>query len=195
VADLTDYPPPRRGAKEGFYPDPLGSGRARWWDGSAWTMRVGPVVPPDSPQGSPVGPPTKRCRHCGAESETFGDKCLNCGRSFGTSPGVIAAIVAGSIVAVILLLGGCGLLIAGAIDEVGDEIDEDSITRAQFDSVQPGDTEASVRKRLGDPLSEDTFAGKNLECIYYAQKDEGLFGLDDFELCFRNGLLVRKSFN
>jgi hypothetical protein len=33
----------------GWYPDPAGSGDARWWDGATWTQHVQPV-------GAPAGP-------------------------------------------------------------------------------------------------------------------------------------------
>jgi hypothetical protein len=192
MSDLAQQPPPSRGAKPGYYPDPLGSNRARWWDGSAWTMRVGPYAPATAPKGKPVDPPAKRCRHCGAESRTFEDRCQNCGRKYGPGPGVVIAIVAAAIVGSILLLGGCALLLQSGIDAVEDEVDERAITKGQFDSIVPGDTESSVRIRLGKPLSEDTYANKDLECLYYAQRDEGLFGIDDFEFCFRDGVLVSK---
>ena len=192
LTTLAEQPPPRRGAKEGFYPDPLGSGRARWWDGTEWTMRVGPLVPADAPAGKPVEAPAKRCRHCGAESKTFDDKCPNCGRSYGTSPGVVAAIVAGGIVACLLLLGGCGLLIKAAVDKASDEIDKRAITQAEFESVKPGESEDSVRRRLGDPTSEKTFGNPSRTCIQYPQKGDGLLGLDEYRLCFVGGVLVFK---
>jgi hypothetical protein len=192
VTDLSAQPPPHKGAKEGYYPDPLGTGRSRWWDGSAWTMRVGPYAPPGAPADKPVDPPAKRCRHCGAESRTFGDRCENCGRKYGPGPGIVLAIVAASVVACILLLGGCALLLQAGIDAVEDEVDERAITKGQFDSIVPGDTESSVRIRLGKPLSEDTYARKDLECLYYAEKGEGILSIDDFEFCFRDGVLVSK---
>lgn len=48
-------------SSKGWWPDPGGSGRLRWWDGSAWTRRVRDL-PPD-PDGEPApdpewGPPT-----------------------------------------------------------------------------------------------------------------------------------------
>jgi Protein of unknown function (DUF2510) len=50
VTQLSELPPPRKGARAGYYPDPLGSRHARWWDGQAWTFRVGPLTPPDAPR-------------------------------------------------------------------------------------------------------------------------------------------------
>jgi hypothetical protein len=155
-------------------------------------MRVGPYAPPGSPKGKPVDPPAKRCRHCGAESRTFEDRCPNCGRKYGPGAGIVAAAVLAAIVGSILLLGGCAVLIAVGIDAVDDEIDERAITKGQFDSIMPGDTESSVRIRLGKPLSEDTYANTELECLYYAEKGGGILSIDDFELCFRKGVLVSK---
>ena len=102
---------------------------------------------------------------------------------------------AAAVLASILLLGGCAALVVWGIDQAEDEIDESAITRQQFDAIPPGATEAEVRLRLGAPLSEDSYSGPRLDCIYYAQKGEGLLGVDDFEFCFRNGVLVSKSLN
>ncbi len=156
-------------------------------------MRVGPVVPPDAPRGQPVAPPPKRCRHCGAESETFDSSCPNCGRSYGQRTGVTVAIIAAACAAAILLLGGCGLLIALGINAANDEIDKRSITRAQFNAIEPGQTEASVRAELGRPTSEKTFGQPPTHCIDYPQHDDGLFGLGEYRFCFRDGVLVRKA--
>lgn len=156
-------------------------------------MRVGPPAPADAAAGKPVEPPAKRCRHCGAESRTHDDRCPNCGRSYGSGPWVIVAAIVAAVISAILLLGGCAALIAVGLDAAEDEIDERAITRAQFDSVKPGDSEASVRAELGKPLSEDSYRKRGLTCLGYAEKDEGLFGIDEFELCFRNGVLVSKS--
>ena len=70
-----------------------------------------------------------------------------------------------------------------------------AITKAQYDLIDPGTPESVVRARLGEPLSEESFRRRRLDCVYYAQKDEGLFGIDDFEFCFRDGVLVSKSFD
>ena len=113
-------------------------------------------------------------------------------RKYGPGPGIVIAIVAAAIVGCILLLGGCALLLQAGIDAVEDEVDERAITKGQFDSMVPGDTESSVRIRLGKPLSEDTYANKDLECLYYAEKGGGLLSIDNFELCFRDGVLVSK---
>lgn len=156
-------------------------------------MRVGDYAPADAPKGSPVEPPAKRCRHCGAESRTHADRCPNCGRRYGSGPWVVVAAIAASLVTIVLLLGGCAALIAIGLDAAKDEIDERAITRAEFDAVKPGDSEAAVRAQLGKPLSEDSLRKRNLTCLQYAEKGEGVFGLDEFELCFRDGVLVRKS--
>lgn len=193
MSSLAEQPPPRKGAKPGFYPDPLGSRRARWWDGASWTPRIGLVVPAGAPQGKAVPPPTKRCRHCGVESETFDQDCPNCGRSYGTSRSVIVAAVIAACLAGILLLGGCAVLVGVALNEAKDEIDESAITRAQYESIQLGVSERSVRARLGDPLSEESFNRPRLDCLYYARDDGGILDSWDFEFCFRGDVLYSKS--
>jgi hypothetical protein len=41
----------------GWYPDPAGSGNARWWDGASWTEHLQPVAAPaPSAWGAPPAP-------------------------------------------------------------------------------------------------------------------------------------------
>jgi Protein of unknown function (DUF2510) len=171
MSDLSRLPAPRRGAKEGYYPDPLGTGRARWWDGSKWTMRVGPPEPPGAAKGKPIPAPERK----------------------PTSPWAVAAAIAAACLAILLTLGGCAALVVVGLNEAEDEIDETAITKEQYDLIDLGTPESVVRARLGDPLSEESFNRPPVECIYYAQKDEGVFGIDDFQFCFRNGVLDSKS--
>jgi hypothetical protein len=103
--------------------------------------------------------------------------------------------VAAACLSVVLLLGGCAALVVVGVNAIEDEIDETAITKADYDLIEPGTPESVVRARLGDPLSEESFKRGRLECIYYAQKDEGLFSIDDFRFCFRDGVLVSKSFD
>jgi hypothetical protein len=136
-------------------------------------MRVGPQTPPGAAKGKPIPAPEPK----------------------PTNPWAIAGAIAAACVAVLLFLGGCAALIVVGVNEVEDEIDERAITKAQYDLIDPGTPESVVRARLGEPLSEESFRRRRLECVYYAQEDEGLFGIDDFQFCFRNGVLVSKSFD
>ncbi len=136
-------------------------------------MRVGPQTPPGAAKGKPIPAPEPK----------------------PTNPWAIAGAIAAACVAVLLFLGGCAALIVVGVNEVEDEIDERAITKAQYDLIDPGTPESVVRARLGEPLSEESFKRRRLECVYYAQEDEGLFGIDDFQFCFRNGVLVSKSFD
>ena len=65
MSSLEGLPPPRSDAEAGFYPDPLRTGRARWWDGKQWTLRMGPRVTADAPMEKVVPPPKRVCRRCG----------------------------------------------------------------------------------------------------------------------------------
>lgn len=193
MSELSQQPPPRKGAKSGYYPDPLGSDWARFWDGAAWTPTVGPKVEQGAAKGKAVPPPTKVCRHCGAQSETFEPACPNCGKGYGHVSGwAIAGIAAASIV-LILFLGGCAVLFAAIGSKVGDE---NSISERQFDSIQTGSSIGSVEGRLGEPFDRfhenDPPQGRVL-CITYTQDDGDLFDIfNPYEFCFANGLLYEK---
>lgn len=194
MPELTELPPPRKGAKAGYYPDPLGSGRSRWWDGANWTHMLGPLVAADAAKGKPIPPPTKVCKHCGAQAETFEGTCPSCGRSYsGMSTGAIVAIVAAAVLGGGLLLGGCAALIVAGVNELEEEQEEHEITRAQFNSIQSGATRASVEAELGEPFETDEFARGKGEpiCTYYPEEGDDLFD-EKFEFCFVGGRLDSK---
>jgi uncharacterized protein DUF2510 len=189
---LSEQPPPRRGAKAGYYPDPLRSGRARFWDGSNWTLTMGPQIAADAPKGKVVPPPTKLCRHCGAQAETFEGNCPNCGRAYGQSSGPIIAAIAAACVLLILLLGGCAVLIGAVLEEA--DLDDEAISRREFESVRIGTTEAAVRARFGRPLetTEIETGRRRATCLYYDDADQEFDEDDYFELCFADGKLYAK---
>lgn len=189
MTELSELPAPRKGARPGYYPDPLGGRHARWWDGNSWTLTVGPLVGADAPRNRALAPPTKVCPRCGVQSETFAGECPNCGRTYTlSSPWKIAAIIAASC---LLLLGGCGgcLVIGAAV--VDDELEDQSISRAEFASVAPGTSRSAVEARFGNPI--DTFRSGGATCIDYYEQGQGFLGFDYYEFCFLNGRLVRKD--
>jgi hypothetical protein len=182
MIELSELPPPRKGARAGYYPDPLGGRHARWWDGQAWTLTVGPVTPQDAVANRALKPPKKVCPHCGTESETFAATCPNCGRGYvRTSPWTIAAVVAGALV---LFVGGCG----GCVALIAVSADEYSISRDEFEDVAPGTTRAAVEADLGEPFADEEAPGE--ECLYYHEDD--FFSDREFAICFRDGVMVRK---
>lgn len=193
MTSLEGLPPPRRGAKAGYYPDPLRTGRARWWDGRAWTLRMGPRVNVDAPMGEAVPPPTRVCRRCGAEAVTFASECPNCGRSYTQNTGLIVGLVAAAVV-LLLLMGGCGLLIAAIVDEVEEIEPSNAITQREFDSVALGENRATVVARLGEPDEVKRFVSRlgPSACLYYNESGEGLIQDDRFTLCFAGGELYSK---
>jgi hypothetical protein len=182
MPDLTELPAPRKGARAGYYPDPLGGRHARWWDGHAWTLTIWPLVPTDAPKSRALKPPTKVCPHCGAETETFAGNCPNCGRGYTrTSPWKIAAIAAG---AFLLTVGGCG----GCVALVAQDVEENSISRGEYSDVGLGTPQAAVESRFGEPYAEEEATGEN--CLYYQEDD--FFSDREFAFCFNRGTLVRK---
>ena len=147
---------------------------------------MGPVHTGTGPKSKQVTTPKRKCSHCGVESETFEPNCPNCGRSYGMSRKATIAIIAASAIGAILLIGGCAAFFVGVIDEIEDS----TITRSEFDSVELGTTRAEVEDRLGDPETVGEFVGG--ECIYY--NEAGNDDLDDpyLELCFAGGVLESK---
>ena len=189
MTELSELPAPRKGARAGYYPDPLGGRHARWWDGNSWTLTVGPIVGADAPRNRALAPPTKVCPRCATQAETFAGNCPNCGRSYTqSSPLKLAAIIVASC---LLVLGGCGGCLVLGASVLDDELEERSITYAQFASVGPGATRLEVEDRFGDPV--DTYRARGgATCLDYYKADQSFLGFDYFQFCFVNGVLVRK---
>jgi hypothetical protein len=192
MSALSEQPPPRKGAKAGYYPDPLGSDRSRYWDGVSWTPTLGPAVEGDAAPNKPVPPPTKKCRHCGVESETFEGNCPNCGRSYARVSGPVLAGIAAACVLLILLIGGCAVLFSAVVDEIDEE---GEITERQFESVAIGDSQAQVEDRFGDPEDRAEFEDSQgrYVCWLYHDEDEPFDEDASFEFCFANGVVISKS--
>jgi hypothetical protein len=158
-------------AQPGWYPDPYGTpGRQRWWDGNRWTEHV---------QAAPgaAGPPARS----------------------GSSNALVIVLVSLAVLAV-LGIGGCvacAALVGEGAEDLGRELerelqrdfDRHAISQAEFDSVERGTRQETVRRRLG-PTAETTTFG-NETCLHYNRKG-GELG-DQFQLCFVDGRLVSKS--
>jgi hypothetical protein len=192
MSALSDQPPPRKGAKSGYYPDPLGGPHARWWDGSAWNLRLGPRVPPDAPRNRALAPATKTCRHCGVQSETFEGTCPNCRKPYGQSNGWVIAAIAIACVLFVLFLGGCAVLF-GAL--VGGVHRSHAISQREFDSVALGSMRTSVEGTLGSPYESDQVQDRTrgpVTCIYYHQEGERRYSRAYYGFCFARGRLFSK---
>jgi uncharacterized protein DUF2510 len=191
---LNEQPPPSKRATPGYYADPLGSRRARYWDGSNWTPKIGPRLESDAPPDQPVPPPTRVCRHCAVQAETFEASCPNCGRSYGRLGGAALAAIVAACVAAVLFLGGCAALIAvlaGIKTKNGH-----AISKQQFDSLQLGSSEDAVRQRLGTPREQEAYErrGAAVDCLYYNEQGRSRFSQPYFQLCFAGGrLYVKRS--
>lgn len=202
MPDLSELPSPGEDAADGFYPDPLGGKYSRRWDGSQWTTQVGPQLAAGSDPAKPLEAPTKLCPHCGAQSQTLASKCPHCGKGYAKRSGlkVLAGIVAGGLV-LIAGCAGCVALIGSGVDEAEDEAQEHAISKAEFDSIEIGTTQAQVEKRLGVPEDSQEFEQKGFgnnapqgsSCIYYNETGKDLFEGESFQFCFTEEKLDSKN--
>lgn len=143
--------------------------------------------------------PTKVCPHCGTQAATTAKKCPNCGKGYKRRTGlkIFAAIIAAGLV----LIVGCAVLVGSAVDDVENEAQQHAITKAQFDSIPQGTSQAEVEKRLGEPEDSQEFeqqsyfkkATQNSSCIYYNEKGKELFEGASFQFCFTEGKLDSKN--
>lgn len=146
-----------------------------------------------------VTPPTKVCPHCGTQAQTAEKKCPNCGKGYKKRTGL--KIFAGICLAGLVLIVGCAVLIGSAAKDVSDEAQKHSITKAQFDAVQQGTTQAALEKQLGTPEDSQEFEQKGFgqnapqgsSCIYYNEKGKGLFEGSSFQFCFTEEKLDSKN--
>ena len=154
-------PPP------GWYPDPEGGPRRRWWDGTRWSEHLEGVQPV-----GPPGPP----RYSGA--------------GWKIALAVFLALSLG-------IAGCFALVIDVGVNEVRKELRRHAITPEQFRSVERGARRSSVIEQLGvPPLAPGSFDDANVpaearrdSCIVYSQKGTTL---GFYEFCFRRGRLRTK---
>ncbi|MCB0857682.1 MAG: DUF2510 domain-containing protein [Solirubrobacterales bacterium] len=201
--NLEDAEAPENAA-EGWKPDPMGASELRYWDGTAWTDRIGSRQPSDGAGQTNSGytAPTKVCPHCGASAQTTSKKCPNCGKGYKkrTALKVFVAICVAGLIFVV----GCTALLAGGVNEAVNELDAEqekhAITRAQFQALEIGMTQQEVIDSTGKtPEDRQNFETEGIlskepeksSCIYYNRAD-GEF-LDSYQLCFDNGELTSKN--
>jgi len=192
----------------GWKNDPLAESEWRWWDGEAWTDRVGASqAAASTPSAGAVAPdsftaPNKVCPHCGAASQTVAKKCPNCGKGYKKRTGlkIFAAICAVGLAFVI----GCSALFIGGVNEAVNELnaeqEQHAISKSTYDQIEIGMTEQRVRELTGkSPEDRQSFESEGIlndepstsKCIYYNQAN-GEF-LDTFQLCFDAGKLTSKN--
>lgn len=126
----------------GWYPDPIQAGQERWWDGQAWTRQAQPVNPAPPPAPAPAPAPAAVAPG-GALGPTYAeyatgvneipDKKKRSG-CFGIATGVMFGIIA----AVVLLVGGCAVLLDQA--DGGDD----------FELVEPAESDSGADAASGD---------------------------------------------
>lgn len=114
----------------------------------------------------------------------------------------VLKVMLGVILGGIVLIGGCGALLAIGLDEAQDESDRTSITRSQYSSAKTGQwTQSQLEARFGEPASSDEIKAEGVEgipesdfsqnCLYYSRRGE-LASL--YQFCFgEDGVLTTKA--
>jgi hypothetical protein len=183
--------PPAPDAEPGYYRDPLGGARARWWSGETWTSYTGPKVGEAQPWDEALPFPERVCKGCGTKAKTWATQCAKCGRSYSRASGPQLVLIVA--LALVLGLGGCAGLVALGLQLGEEELSKHEITQAEFDGVALGTSREEVESRLGDPF--ETADEDGLECLTYYDADSGsLIDAGFFDLCFGDaGRLERKD--
>lgn len=81
------------GPRAGWYPDPAGSPRQRWWDGTGWTdsLRDAPAATPPAPPAAPVTPPAPLYGQTSSgQSTTYGQSASGQSATGPAAPGPVA---------------------------------------------------------------------------------------------------------
>jgi hypothetical protein len=114
----------------------------------------------------------------------------------------ILKITAGILLAGVVLVVGCGALVAGGMEDVENQSDATAITVEQYTAAKTGETTIDeLRADLGEPASQDDIATEDLdgfpdsgfeqECIYYGRKGDFL---SLFQFCAdADGVLTSKG--
>lgn len=106
----------------------------------------------------------------------------------------VGKIVLAGIILLVLVIGGCAVLIGGAADEMEKEHDRTAITHDEFKSVKKNATREKLEERFGEPsdVQEHEIDGMESTCVYYGVKGGDV--MDDYQFCFGdNGKLESKS--
>ncbi len=110
--------------------------------------------------------------------------------------GTFLKVVLGVIVGSLIIIGGCTALIGIGLNSKSDK----GITRAQFDAVPQGTSQADVETQLGKPENAQQFENKipgldtsKSSCVYYQEKGKKILEGNSFQLCFDGGALTSKN--
>ncbi len=134
MTDNTGQAPP------GWYADTTQPGTERWWDGQAWTDHVRPAAvapppPPPPPAADPFSsyqPSTEGHQGVVGPPQVQSNKGSGC---FGIATGVMVGIVA----AVVLLVGGCVVVIASGFEAANEELADVATTIVATQTTIEGD--------------------------------------------------------
>jgi hypothetical protein len=103
-----------------------------------------------------------------------------------TRVGTVLKVCLGILLAVAVLIVGCGALLGAGVEEAQKQSDKKAITDAQARSIRIGTPKAAIIAQFGQPedSQEDQFKGLGKSsCIYYNVKGE----LASFwQFCFDN---------
>lgn len=109
---------------------------------------------------------------------------------------VLGGVVLVAIVVFLVLVLLFFTVIRDAVDDVESGRNETAITTEQYEGIEVGTREQTVRDELGEPDDETTGNGRReTTCLYYNEKDAGLIAGDRYKFCFVDGRLARKSHN
>lgn len=102
-------------------------------------------------------------------------------------------LVAAGITVLILVIVGIMALIGSSMESVENDAKANAISKAEFRSVDEGDSIQSVIDRFGPPSNRQVTKSGGVKYVnlYYPVDNDQL--LDDYQLSFENGHLVSKA--
>ena len=131
----------------------------------------------------------KFCKECGAEVSSSSKKCPKCGKK-RKHP------ILRSILAVILIIGGIGVIFSPSDEnnttETGSDTTISVVSKENYDRIEKGMTEAQVKEILGEPSSTSESETPGVGTIILNHYQEG-FSLKAIDIYFLDGKVYMKN--